>query len=79
VALHLLDRRKVHKKTKKQIFFFYCCTAFRVGALAKKRIKKGFVCRLAIAYNDPGSLAKCEERTFCQAGIIRSSKGYFLA
>ena len=47
--------------------------------MEKKRIKKGFVGRLAIAYNDPGSLAKCEVRAFCQAGIIRSSKGYFLA
>jgi hypothetical protein len=61
------------------MFFLQSDTAFRVGSVGKKKNKKRLLRWLAIAYNDPGSLAKCEERTFCQTGIIRSSKGYFLA
>jgi hypothetical protein len=76
---HCLTGRSGIKRQKNKSFSFTAVPLFGWVALAKKRIKKGFVCRLAIAYNDPGSLAKCEERTFCQAGIIRSSKGYFLA
>jgi hypothetical protein len=76
-ALPLSDWKEWHYQPKINLFLLDPVPL--LGGKRWQKEQRAFVRWIAIADNVPGSLAKCEERAFCQTEIIRCSKGYFLA